>query len=384
MSATPQDPHRGPGSATPLRWAIVEWLEKRINVTELFSLLTHFGLVYTPVDTRRPLREVMREIGETPLVSYARWPHVLGLLAALLFGLEAFTGILLAFYYHPTAEAAYDSTAGIVRDVPAGWFIHQMHVWGAYLLVAVVLLRVARLFWDRLYHAPREVLWVSGMLLGFLVLQLDFTGRLLPWDVKSYWAAVRGLEVVWSLPVIGPILSFLVGGRIINDDVLLRFYVLHIVVLPALYLGAIWFTFATMRRIGLSQATERGVATTTFRKHIIDLVTITLALFTGLVTLATLVPFRFHGPADPYTTPAGTRPPWYMLAAYALLQNVPGPAFLVGTVLLVVALALVFLPMWSARHHEAVDDKRLRQVGIAFAALWLVLTVVGQLTGGHK
>jgi quinol-cytochrome oxidoreductase complex cytochrome b subunit len=383
MSATPQDPQSGPESATPMRWAIVEWLEKRINVTELFSFLTHFGIVYTPVDTSRPLREVMREIGETPLVSYARWPHVLGLLAALLFGLEAFTGILLAFYYHPTAEAAYDSTAGIVRDVPAGWFVHEMHVWGAYLLVAVVLLRLVRLFWDRLYHAPREVLWFSGVLLAWLVLQLDFTGRLLPWDVKSYWAAVRGLEVVWSLPVIGSLFSFLVGGRVINDDVLLRFYVLHIAVLPALYLAAIWFTFATMRRVGLSD-TSQGGATTTYRKHAIDLVIIKLALFTGLVTLATLVPFRFHGPADPYATPAGTQPPWYMLAAYALLQHVPGPAWIVGTLLLAAALAVAFLPAWSVRNPGKVDDARLRQAGVAFAAVWLVLTIAGALTGGHK
>lgn len=385
MSATPQVPPRGPHAPTSTRWAILEWFEQRLNVAELFSFLTHFGIVYTPVDTRKPLRQTLREIAETPLVSYARWPYVLGLLTALLFGLEAVTGMLLAFYYHPTAEGAYDSTAGILRDVPLGAFVHEMHLWGAYLLVAVVLVRMVRLFWERLYGAPREVLWLSSVLLAWLVIQLDFTGRLLPWDVKSYWAAVRGLEVVWALPVVGPFLSFLVGGRVINEDVLLRFYVLHIIALPVLYLGGVWLTFATMRKIGLSQPAESLAPqpTTTFRRHAYDLVILKLLLFAGLVTLATLVPFHFHGPADPYSTPAGTKPPWYMLAAYAMLQWIPGPPWIVGTLLLVAAFAVPFLPLWSARNPGKLDDARLRQVAIAFFGVWLALTLVGVFVG-HK
>ncbi len=379
MSTNPQEPPRAPEGRTPLRWAIVEWLEQRVNLTELFSNLTHFGIVYTPVDTRLPLREAMREIARKPLVSYARWPQILGLLTALLFALEAVTGVLLTFYYRPTAEGAYGSTASIVRDVPLGWFVHQMHAWGAYLLIAVVVVRVLRMFWDRLYEAPRELLWLTAVMLMWLVLQLDFTGRLLPWDVNSYWSAMRGLEIVCSQPVVGPFLSFVLGGHVITPDVLVRCYVLHIIVLPALYVGGVWLTFATMRRIGLSVSAEGGdeAHRTTWRKHILDFVIILLVLFAGLVTLATLLPFRFHGPADPYSTPAGARPAWYLLSAYTTVQYLPGPQWIAGLLLLLSGLAVPIVPLWAARNPGKLAPSRLRTAGIALLVFWFALTLVG-------
>ncbi len=362
--------------ATRDRTAWLDWLEQRLKLTELFSLLSHFGLVYTPIDTERPLRETLRVIARTPVVSYARWPHVLGLLTALVFGLEAASGVLLAFYYHPTATEAFTSTRSIVRDVPLGWLVHQVHAWGAWLLVGIVLLRAARLFWDGLYHAPREVLWFCAVALAFLVLQLDFTGLLLPWDVQSYWAAVRGLEVVWAVPIVGPLLSFFVGGRTMSEDVLNRFYVLHIVVLPMLYLAFVYLTFATMRRVGLSRAGAAAPPLTTFRRHAFDLLILTLVLFAGLVTLATLLPFHFHGAADPYTTPKGTRPPWYLLAPHVLFQ-LPIPKWIPGLPVLAITLALPFLPALIPASRGRLDDQRLRRAGLVAAGLWLLLTVAG-------
>ena len=383
MSPTPQDPRRGPERPLTTRWAVVEWLEQRLNLTEIFSLVTNFGIVYTPVDTRRPLRQAMSELTSTPLVSYAAWPQVLGLLTALLFALEAVTGVLLAFYYHPTSEGAYASTASIVRDVPLGWFVHQMHDWGARLLIAVVVLRVLRLFWDRLYQAPREVLWLAAVMLMWVVLQLDFTGRLLPYDVKSYWSAMRGLEIIHSQPVVGPFISFVLGGHVITENVLLRCYVLHVVVLPLFFLAGIYLTFATMRRIGFRVSAEGGDVTkrTTWRKHTLDFVIFQLLLFAGLVTLATLLPFRFNGPADPYSTPAGTRPPWYLLSAYVMVQYIPGPAWIAGSVLLLGGLAIPILPLWAGANPNRISDARLRQTGIALFALWTAMTILGELVG---
>jgi ubiquinol-cytochrome c reductase cytochrome b subunit len=376
MSATPKPAGAPAVSLGERMWAAVAWLEQRLNLTELFSFLTHFGIIYTPVDTQRPLREVLTEIGRKPIVSYARWPHILGLLTGILFALQAVSGTLLAFYYHPTASTAYASTRSIVRDVPLGWLVHQVHSWGSYLLMAVVLVRILRMFWDGLYRAPREVLWFSATALGYLVIQLDFTGRLLPWDVQSYWAAIRGLEVITSVPVVGPLLGFVVGGKTLSQDSLIRFYVLHSLVLPGLYIAMVWVSFATMRRVGLSQTDEAKQKTTTFRKHVSDLMIIMLLLFAGLVTLATLVPFRFHGAADPYITPKGIRPPWYMLALYATFQ-VPLPKWIPGFFALVLSFAVPFLPAVLKATGDRLDEKRLRMVGLAAFALWAVLTVVG-------
>lgn len=376
MSAPPDGTRPPAAGRSRPRGAWLEWLERRLNVTELFSFLTHFGLVYTPVDTRRPLREVLHEIATKPMVSYSRWPHVLGLLVALLFLLQVASGVLLAFYYQPTAAAAYGSTRLIVRDLPLGWLVHHVHAWGSYLLVAVIFVRVIRLFWDGLYRAPREVLWFAAVALAFIAIQADFTGTLLPWDVQSYWAAVRGLEVVWSLPIVGPVMSFLVGGRTISEDVLIRFYVLHIIVLPVAYLGFVWVTFATMRHVGLSRPTDAPLPQTTYRRHFANLMIITLLLFAGLVTLATLLPFQFHGAADPYLTPRGVRPPWYMLAAYTLFQ-VPLPKWIPGLLLLAGTLAVPFLPAIVRAAGDRLDDRRIRIAGVALLALWAALTVAG-------
>jgi quinol-cytochrome oxidoreductase complex cytochrome b subunit len=357
----------------------VSWLERRINLTEIFSFLTHFGFVYTPVDASRPVGEVVRELATEPVPSYTRGPRILGLLAAILFGLQAVTGVLLAYYYRPTPQAAFESTSTIVRDLPAGWFIHQIHAWGAYLLVAVIVLRMLRFFWDGLYRAPRELLWMSAVIMAWLVLQLDFTGRLLTWDARTYWSTVRGLEVVWALPVVGPILAFLLGGRVVNEDVLIRFYVLHAMVLPVAYAAFLYVTFGTLRRVGVSQpAAGTRARVTTFRDHLYSMAILGVLLFGALVTLATLLPFRYMAQADPYHTPAGVRPPWYMLAPYAVLQGLPIPTWITGFLLVAAAFAVLLLPFLIRTDHEAAA-RRVRIGGVIVLSVWTLLSVAGAM-----
>jgi ubiquinol-cytochrome c reductase cytochrome b subunit len=370
----PQDP--------PARSTWVDWLERRLNLSEIFSFVTHFGLVYTPVDTRKPVREVLRDVAEQQVPKLAQGPRVLGLLAAILFGLQVVTGVLLAYYYRPTPAAAFESTRTIVRDLPAGWFIHQMHVWGSWLLVAVVVLRLLRLFWDGLYRAPREVLWWCAVAMTWVVIQLDFTGRLLTWDSHTYWSTVRGLELVFAIPITGPILAFLLGGRLVNEDVLTRFYVLHVMLLPLFYAGFVYLTFATLRRVGIARATVTAPEQTIrYRDHLYSMTMLTVVLFALLVTLATLLPFRFHEAADPYATPGEVRPPWYMLGSYVLLQHLPVPAWLSGLVLLGAAVAVLLLPLWLRGEETPGLRRRTRLVGGAVLVVWFALSVLGALLG---
>jgi ubiquinol-cytochrome c reductase cytochrome b subunit len=254
-----------------------------------------------------------------------------------------------------------------------------VHTWGALALILVVVLRLLRLFWDGLWKAPREVLWCSAVALVWLSLQFDFTGRLLTWDARGYWSTVRGIEVVYSLPIVGPVLAFLLGGRVMGEDVLTRFYALHVGVLPLLWVGCLYLTFATVRRVGLgSYPSMPAIArTSTFRRHRYNLLLLALFLFAGLVTLAVLVPFRFNGPADPYVTPAGARPPWYMHAAYLVIQRSPVGSSVAGAVLLVFAFGLLLLPWWAPRVSGALPEKRLRMAGVAIFVAWLALSVLG-------
>jgi quinol-cytochrome oxidoreductase complex cytochrome b subunit len=212
-----------------------------------------------------------------------------------------------------------------------------------------------------------------------VVLQFDLTGRLLTWEANSYWSTVRGLEVVFALPVVGPILAFLLGGRVVNADVLTRFYILHVLVLPVAYVVLLYLTFATLRRVGLSpvQPGETSPGTATLREHFYSMVILTLLLFAVLVTLATLLPFPFQSMADPYATPSGVRPPWYLLASYALMQKVPGPAWLSGLVLIALGIALLLLPLWPRGEPTPGRSVRMRLWGGAVLIVWIALSLAG-------
>jgi quinol-cytochrome oxidoreductase complex cytochrome b subunit len=117
----------------------------------------HFGFVYTPVDASRPVREVVRELATEPVPSYTRGPRILGLLAAILFGLQAVTGVLLAYYYRPRRRRRSRAPAPSCAICPPAGSSTRCTPWGAYLLVAVIVLRMLRFFWDGLYRAPREL-----------------------------------------------------------------------------------------------------------------------------------------------------------------------------------------------------------------------------------
>lgn len=366
-----------PAPAAPTgRQGWIAWLERRINLTELFSLFSHFGLVYTPVDTSRPLREALRDVAAQPVPTFARWPRLLGLVAAVFFGLQALSGLLLAHYYRATPEAAFASTRLIARDLPFGWFIHQMHSWGALLLIVILIARLARLYWQGLFRAPREVLWLSAAAMVGVVALLDFTGRLLPWDHEGYWSVVRGLEVLGGMPVLGGMLTFSLGGQVVNADLLTRSYVMHVLILPAVLAGLLYVTFATLRRVGLSpESGEAKGGSTSFREHMYAVTILQVLAFGLLVSVAVLVPFRFVAEADPYSTPGGVRPPWYLLAPYFVLERLPG--FAAGWVALLLALALLFGPFLFRGSDARASLGRARLWGIVLVVVWIALTAAG-------
>jgi quinol-cytochrome oxidoreductase complex cytochrome b subunit len=329
------------------------------------------------------VRELLRELDRTLVPDTLRGPQALAALAALLFAFEGVTGLLLAFHYRPTPEAAHESTMAIVRDLPFGGVIHQLHAWGALALVLIVAVRLVRLFWDGLWRSPRELLWVSAVALLWLALQFDFTGRLLPWDQSGYWSTVRGLEVVYALPLVGPVLSFLLGGQVVGEEVLTRFYVLHVMVLPVLWSLALLVTFSTLRRVGFAETRlpVPGRQQTTFRHHRYDLLFVCLLLFGVLVTLGVLAPFGVRVPADPYSTPVHAGPPWYMGAVFLVQSRVPLASWLVGGVLLAIALGVLTLPWWAGRLGERFPEQRLRLAGLVTVAVWLVLGLVAAIVG---
>jgi len=166
-----------------------------------------------------------------------RWSYSfgLGIIASLLFGVLVWTGVLLMFYYIPSVERAYPTLKEIQLAVPLGQFTRNMHRWSAHAMVLVVILHMARVFYTGAYKPPREFNWIVGVVLLLLTLGASFTGYLLPWDQLAYWAITVGTNIAGYAPVVGPIAhDLLLGGTEVGQNALIRFYTLHIAVLPLL------------------------------------------------------------------------------------------------------------------------------------------------------
>ena len=352
---------------------IFRWFEKRLNLTEIFSFITTFGLAYGDIDTRKRLEEAVAEAFKKPLPVYVQWPYVLGILTFMLFLFQVFTGILLAFYYQPAPQTAYSSVLLIIRDASLGWYIHQMHYWGSNILLGLLALRVARFFLHGTYKAPRELLWICGVVLFLLASHEALTGTLLPWDQQAYWSVTRSLEIVENMPLFGDLLGFLAGGLDIHHITLTRFYIFHAMFLPLLMVVFFYLHFATVRRIGLSPLAEGRPLDPKplFPDHLLNLVIILLLLFGVILTLAVLAPVVFQGQADPFSSPAGIRPPWYLLPAYGLIELLPSGVG--GTLLLLALAAFLGVPFLDRTPDKPAFRRPLALLFFAGACILLAL-----------
>ena len=193
--------------------ALVGWLDERLDL----GGIRHFVATKT-----------------VPVHAQEIW-YYLGGLTLFLFVVQVFSGILLLLYYRPSASEAYESVQFIVTRVEFGWLVRNVHSWSANLLIAAAFAHFFSVFLLKSYRKPRELTWVSGMLLLFLMLGFGFSGYLLPWNELSFFATKVGTGIGGSVPLVGRfLLRLLRGGEDVTGATLSRFYGLHVAVLPAL------------------------------------------------------------------------------------------------------------------------------------------------------
>ncbi|MBU0558146.1 MAG: cytochrome b N-terminal domain-containing protein [Bacteroidetes bacterium] len=175
----------------------------------------------------------------------------LGMISFFLFLVLTITGILLMLYYQPAIPNAYENMKDLKYVVSNGNFLRNMHRWSAHLMVISVFLHMLRVFFKGAYRPPRQFNWIVGVVLLIITLLLSYTGYLLPYDQLSYWAVTVGANIARYVPLIGEELSFLLlGGNNIGEYTLVRFYVLHCVILPAFMVMLIAFHFWRIRKDG--------------------------------------------------------------------------------------------------------------------------------------
>ncbi len=207
------------------------------------------------IDQRYHLSEPMAKILGKPVPRYAlHWWYCLGGITAFLFVVQAVTGTMLAFYYTPTPEAAYASIQYIETEVRFGTAVRAVHHWGSNGMIVLCLAHMLRVFIMGAYKPPRELNWATGILLLVLTLAFGFTGYLLPWDQRAFWATTVGTEIAGGVPVIGDLaLVFLRGGWDVSGLTLSRFYGLHVLALPATTMALMGLHFLMVRRLGVAR-----------------------------------------------------------------------------------------------------------------------------------
>ena len=193
------------------------------------------------------------------MVPKTTWFYTFGSASLILCMLQGITGMLLTLYYVPSPDHAYESIQFIMNDVAFGWLIRGMHHWGATLLMIVVLLHMLKSYFVGAYKYPREITWLTGGVLLLVVLVMGFSGYLLPWNQKAYWATAVGTSIVGAVPVVGPFLEQVVrGGTEIGLLTLVRFYGLHIWWVPIIVLAFIGVHLYLVIRIGITAPPERN------------------------------------------------------------------------------------------------------------------------------
>jgi menaquinol-cytochrome c reductase cytochrome b subunit len=189
------------------------------------------------------------------------WWHTLGSATLTAFLVQAGTGVILAMYYKPDPDKAYESIQHITNDLTLGWLVRGMHRWGASVFIILMFFHMARVFLFGAYKYPRELNWIVGAALLITGMLEGFTGYLLPWDQTAYWATVVGININASAPFLGPFLAqFLRGGAEIGADTLSRWYALHMLLIPGALFALIGLHLYLVVRLGVSSPPWSRVA----------------------------------------------------------------------------------------------------------------------------
>jgi ubiquinol-cytochrome c reductase cytochrome b subunit len=308
------------------------------------------------------------------------WHQVFGSVAAFLFMLQAFTGIMLAFNYAPTPGEAYNSLKYIMAELTGGALMRGLHHWGASMMIVVVVLHMCQVFLWGAYKKPREATWLLGVVLLLITLAFGLTGYLLPWDNRAYWGTVVTTKIAASAPGLGPYLERLMGSDgTIGVVTFTRFYAAHVLLLPPITLILMALHIFLVRKHGVAPAAIETKPPKKFYPWQVFKDTVAIfAAFVLLFVLAVAVKVPLERLADPTDTSYIPKPDWYFLFLYELLKYFPGSLEIVGSVILpgLAVLGLFLIPFLD-RGKLA----RLRQRTVAFGVLilagflWTGLTV---------
>jgi len=327
------------------------------------------------------------------LPSNLGWPVVLGSLCALIFFVLAATGIFLAMYYNPAPDLAYESINYIMNDVAMGRLLRGIHHWGAGAMVVLVFVHMMANFFTGSFKAPRELTWVVGVVLFLITLGLGFTGYLLPWDQKAYWATVVSTNIPRDIPLIGDFITrVILGGDTVSGLTLTRFLSIHMLILPGLLMLCMVLHVYLVRIHGIAEPAESVTSGTKPSQKIRDSIYrffpehLFKSALAFIVVLCVVLLLAVWGNV-PLEDKVGTiddsylpRPEWYYMWLFQLLTFFSGSSEVVGSLVIPIAgILILFLMPWLGRSDlRGLADRPLATAAGAACIIGMVyLTLMG-------
>ncbi|MCF7804421.1 MAG: cytochrome bc complex cytochrome b subunit [Candidatus Marinimicrobia bacterium] len=325
---------------------------------------------------------------KVPLFQGTIW-YYFGGITLFLFLIQVATGILLLFYYRTGADQAYESVKFLMTKVHFGWLIRSIHSWAANLMVLSAFIHMFSVFFTRAYRKPRELTWITGMVLFLLAMAFGFSGYLLPWNELAFFATKVGTDIVGAVPFVGDfLLTLLRGGSDVTGATLSRFFGFHVALFPGIFTLFLVIHLAFVQVQGMSKpigAKEEELKTMPFFPNFVlrDLL-IWLIVLNVLAILAVFFPWELGAKADPFVpAPAGIRPEWYFMFMFQTLKMLPAHiAGLEGETVGVMAFAIagifwILIPFFDRSSQRGHKSKLLTYIGIIVVIFILVMTILG-------
>lgn len=351
--------------------------------------------MYAWIDERVQVRDLVEFLGKkyVPIHRHSVW-YYFGGVSLFLFIIQVVTGILLLLYYKGSEQLAFESIRFIMSKVQFGWLIRSIHSWAANLFILAAMIHMFSVFFERAYRKPREMTWLSGMLLFFLALGFGFSGYLLPWNELAFFATKVGTEIVGVVPLIGkPVMIFLRGGEDVTGATLSRFFGFHVAVLPGIFTVLLGMHLVLIQRQGMSEPPGHETAQISQKKvmpffpnFILRDLLLWLLVLNLLAILAVFFPWELGAKADPFApAPAGIQPEWYFLFMFQTLKYIPAELWIVdGEVLGILAFGIagmmwMLVPFWDRKSPQGEQSRFLNYIGL-FVVMYIILfTIIGWL-----
>lgn len=325
-------------------------------------------------------------------VFYGTIWYYLGGVSLFLFAIQVCTGILLLLYYQPGAATAFESVKFIVTKVKFGWLIRELHSWSGNLFIFFVFLHMFTVFFAKAYRKPRELTWLTGMLLLVMGLGFGFSGYLLPWNKLAFFATKVGSDLASEIPLMGEFLLRLIrGGDEVSGATVTRFYGFHVGVLPLLFTILLVIHLAMVQFQGMSVPPEQETIPTEERKtmpffpnFVLRDVLIWLIVLNIIALLAVFFPWELGSKADPLApAPEGIRPEWYFLFMFQTFKIFPAYVLFMKGELVAILLLMIgglvwfFAPFLDRKANRGQRSKFWTWLGILTIAYMVVMTAWG-------